>query len=76
MARARFDKDCYGIMGLHAEATEDGIRLAYRRLALEPHPDRRPGDPTATELFKEIGEAYAVLIDGARGDVYLAVEVR
>jgi DnaJ-class molecular chaperone len=64
--RARFDKDYYGTIGLHPEATDDEIRRAYRRLALEWHPDRRPGDPTAAERFKEISEAYAVLIDPAR----------
>ena len=63
MARARFDRDYYGTMGLHPEATEDEIRRAYRRLALEWHPDRNPGNPLAEERFKEISEAYAVLID-------------
>src|SRR5262249_30789680 len=64
--RARFDKDYYRTIGLHPEATDDEIRRAYRRLALEWHPDRRPRDATAAERFKEISEAYAVLIDPAR----------
>jgi curved DNA-binding protein CbpA len=63
MARARFDRDYYGTMGLHPEATEDEIKRSYRRLALEWHPDRNPGNPHAEERFKEISEAYAVLID-------------
>src|SRR4029450_1330293 len=50
--RARFDKDYYRTMGLHPEATDDEIRRAYRRLALEWHPDRKSGDPTAAEQFK------------------------
>jgi curved DNA-binding protein CbpA len=68
--RPRFDKDYYRIMGLHPEATEDEIRRAYRRLALEWHPDRRQGDAQATEKFKEISEAYAVLIDASRRRQY------
>jgi curved DNA-binding protein CbpA len=61
MSRAHLDRDYYATLGLHTEATEDEIRKAYRRLALEWHPDRRPGDPRAGDRFKEISEAYAVL---------------
>lgn len=68
--RARFDKDYYRIMGLPAEATEEEIRRAYRRLALEWHPDRNPGRVEAAERFKEISEAYAVLIDPAKRREY------
>jgi curved DNA-binding protein CbpA len=39
MANARLDRDYYAILGLHPEATEEEIRRAYRRLALEWHPD-------------------------------------
>jgi curved DNA-binding protein len=70
MPRTRLDKDYYAILGLHPEATQEEIRRAYRRLALEWHPDRRPGDPTAAERFKEISEAYAVLIDPAKRREY------
>jgi DnaJ-class molecular chaperone len=58
--------DYYTILGVAAEATEDEIRRAYRRLALRWHPDRNAGDPAASERFKEISEAYAVLIDPAK----------
>ena len=62
-------KDYYQILGVSSDADEDQIRKAYRRLALEHHPDRNPGDPRAEERFKEIAEAYGVLIDPAkRGD--------
>ncbi len=44
-------------------AVDEDIKRAYRRLALEWHPDRNPGNPKATERFQEISEAYAVLID-------------
>jgi curved DNA-binding protein CbpA len=68
--RARFDKDYYTIMGVGPEATPDEIRRAYRRLALECHPDRNPGDPEAAERFKAVSEAYAVLIDAAKRREY------
>src|ERR1051325_11374588 len=60
---ARYDRDYYRILGVHLEATEDEIRRAYRRLALQWHPDRNPGNAEAEERFKEISEAYAVLMD-------------
>ena len=61
----RFDLDYYGVLGLGAEASADEIRRAYRRLALEWHPDRNH-QPQAAERFKQISEAYAVLIDPAK----------
>ena len=60
---ARYDKDYYRILGVHLESTEDEIRRAYRKLALQWHPDRNPGNPDAEERFKEISEAYAILMD-------------
>ena len=68
--RARFEKDYYAVIGVGPEATADEIRRAYRRLALECHPDRNPGDPDAAERFKEVSEAYAVLIDAAKRREY------
>lgn len=64
--RSRLDRDYYAILGVHPEATEEEIRKAYRRLALQWHPDRNPGDPRAGERFKEISEAYGVLMDPAK----------
>jgi curved DNA-binding protein CbpA len=64
--RPRFDKDYYAALGLTLEATEEDIRKAYRRLALQWHPDRNAGDSRAAERFKEISEAYAVLVDAAK----------
>ncbi|HDL90589.1 MAG TPA: J domain-containing protein [Thermodesulforhabdus norvegica] len=57
------DTDYYKILGVRPDATKDEIKKAYRRLALQYHPDRNPGDPQAEEMFKKISEAYAVLID-------------
>mgnify|MGYP000017642611 CR=1 FL=1 len=56
-------KDYYAILGVSREATQEEIKKAYRRLALQYHPDRNPGDKEAEERFKEINEAYAVLSD-------------
>jgi curved DNA-binding protein CbpA len=70
MARTRFHKDYYAILGLQPGATGEEVRKAYRRLALEWHPDRRPGDGAAAERFKEISEAYAVLSHPARRREY------
>lgn len=64
--RARFDKDYYATLELGGAATEDEVRKAYRRLALQWHPDRNAGDAGAAERFKEISEAYAVLVDPAK----------
>jgi curved DNA-binding protein CbpA len=70
MARLRFDRDYYRLLGLPPEAADDEIRRAYRRLALRWHPDRNSGDPQAAERFKETSEAYAVLIDPAKRREY------
>lgn len=56
-------KDYYDILGLSRSASESEIKKAYRKLALEYHPDRNPGDKAAEEKFKEINEAYQVLGD-------------
>ncbi len=56
-------KDYYKVLGLEPDATADEIKRAYRKLALQYHPDRNPGDKEAEEKFKEINEAYQVLSD-------------
>lgn len=50
-------------MGIARDASEQDIKKAYRKLALEHHPDRNPGDKAAEEKFKEAAEAYSVLSD-------------
>jgi molecular chaperone DnaJ len=56
-------RDYYELLGVDRETSEAELKKAYRKLALECHPDRNPDDPTAEERFKEISEAYAVLAD-------------
>jgi molecular chaperone DnaJ len=54
-------KDYYGILGVERDAGESEIKLAYRKLALQHHPDTNQEDPQAEDRFKEINEAYEVL---------------
>jgi molecular chaperone DnaJ len=56
-------RDYYAILGVGRSASDQDIKSAYRKLALQYHPDRNPGDKTAEERFKEAAEAYAVLAD-------------
>ncbi len=56
-------KDYYKVLGVDRKARADDIRKAYRKLAMQYHPDRNPGDKKAEERFKEINEAYQVLSD-------------
>jgi molecular chaperone DnaJ len=57
-------KDYYGILGVPRDADESEIKIAYRKLALQNHPDTNSDDPQAEDRFKEINEAYDVLSHG------------
>ena len=59
-------KDYYKILGVERKASEEDIRKAYRKLAMQYHPDRNPNDKQAEERFKEINEAYQVLSDSKK----------
>jgi molecular chaperone DnaJ len=54
-------RDYYEILGVAKSASADEIKKAYRKLALQFHPDRNPGDKAAEEKFKEAAEAYDIL---------------
>ena len=56
-------RDYYDVLGVGREAPLDEIKKAYRKLAMEFHPDRNPGNKEAEEKFKEAAEAYAILSD-------------
>ncbi|MBU0508279.1 molecular chaperone DnaJ [bacterium] len=56
-------RDYYDVLGVSRDADTEEIKKAYRKLAMQYHPDRNKGDSTAEEKFKEVGEAYAVLSD-------------
>ena len=59
-------RDPYEVLGTPRQATAAELKAAYRRLALQHHPDRNPGDHAAEEKFKELSLAYAVLGDEAK----------
>ncbi len=56
-------RDYYEVLGLGKDASKDDIKKAYRKLAMQYHPDRNPGNKEAEEKFKEAAEAYEVLSD-------------
>ncbi|MDD5218650.1 MAG: DnaJ domain-containing protein, partial [Candidatus Omnitrophica bacterium] len=63
-------RDYYEILGVPRNASADEIKKSYRKLALQFHPDRNPGNKEAEEKFKEAAEAYAVLSDGEKRAQY------
>lgn len=63
-------KDFYEILGVGKSATADEIKKAYRKTAMQYHPDRNPGDAAAEEKFKEAAEAYEVLSDADKRAKY------
>jgi len=63
-------RDYYEILGVAKSASADEIKKAYRKVAMQFHPDRNPGDKAAEEKFKEAAEAYEVLSDGEKKAQY------
>ena len=63
-------RDYYEVLGVQRGASEQEIKSAYRKLALQYHPDRNPNNPDAEEKFKECSEAYAILADAEKRSLY------
>src|ERR1700754_3092214 len=63
-------RDYYEILGVAKGASTDEIKKAYRKVAMQHHPDRNPGDKAAEEKFKEAAEAYEVLSDADKKAQY------
>ncbi len=63
-------KDFYSILNVSRSATPEEIKKAYRKLAMQFHPDKNPGDKKAEEKFKELSEAYEVLSDQKKREMY------
>ena len=63
-------RDYYEVLGVSKTATADEIKKAYRKKAIQYHPDKNPGDKEAEEKFKEAAEAYDVLSDDQKRQRY------
>ncbi|MDQ6809014.1 MAG: molecular chaperone DnaJ [Verrucomicrobiota bacterium] len=63
-------RDYYEVLSVERTASSDEVKRSYRKLAVKFHPDKNPGDAEAEEKFKELGEAYDVLIDADKRAAY------
>src|SRR5260221_4795989 len=63
-------QDYYEVLGVEKAADAETLKRAYRKLAMQWHPDRNPGNPDAEHKFKEINEAYDVLRDDQKRAAY------
>ena len=63
-------RDFYEVLGVAKSASADEIKKAYRKVAMQFHPDRNPGDKSAEDKFKEAAEAYEILSDQDRRAQY------
>ncbi len=63
-------KDYYSLLNVSRTASPDEIKKSYRKLAMQYHPDKNPGNKAAEEKFKEITEAYEALSDPKKRDMY------
>jgi molecular chaperone DnaJ len=68
--REWLEKDYYRVLGVSKDASADELKKAYRKLARENHPDANPGDASAEQRFKEVGEAYSVVGDETKRREY------
>lgn len=63
-------RDYYEVLGVNRDANDNELKAVYRKLALKYHPDRNPGDKKAEDKFKEASEAYEVLRDAQKRQIY------
>ena len=63
-------RDYYEILNIHRESSPEEIKKAYRQLAMKCHPDKNPGNGKAEEIFKEAAEAYEVLSNQEKREIY------
>jgi molecular chaperone DnaJ len=63
-------RDYYEVLAVSRTSTEEEVKRSYRKLAVKYHPDKNPDDPHAEEKFKELGEAYDVLMDADKRAAY------
>src|SRR5580704_7806302 len=70
MPTATMKTDYYEILSIERTASDGEIKTAYRKLAMQFHPDRNPNNPEAEEKFKECSEAYQVLSDPEKRAAY------
>ena len=70
MSKGVSKRDYYEVLGVSRSATDVEIKSAYRKLAMEHHPDRNPGNAKSEEQFKAAAEAYAVLADSEKRGLY------
>ncbi|XP_058817475.1 dnaJ homolog subfamily C member 17, partial [Topomyia yanbarensis] len=64
------ETDLYGLLGIEICATEAEVRKAYRKKALQCHPDKNPDNPKAAELFQELSKALEILLDSSARAAY------
>jgi len=63
-------RDYYEVLGIAKGASAEEIKKAYRKMAIQYHPDKNPGDKASEEKFKEVSEAYEVLSDTSKRQQY------
>src|SRR5271167_1839801 len=63
-------RDYYEVLGVARGTSDQELKVVYRKLAMQYHPDRNPGDHSAEEKFKEAAEAYSVLSDPQKRAAY------
>ncbi|MEQ8369109.1 MAG: DnaJ domain-containing protein, partial [Alphaproteobacteria bacterium] len=63
-------RDYYEVLGVARDADADTVKKAYRKLAMEHHPDRNKGDAKAEQRFKDVNQAYDVLKDPQKKAAY------